>query len=88
MHSSWRAPSSRASWAERSPAACTTVLLERWLLLVLRSLSGGSGVAPPVLLCQPLSSTGLPKEDAAQCPYPSSRGAAELTEDVPHHIPG
>ena len=45
-------------------------------------------MAPPVLLCQPLSSTGPPKEDAAHRPYPSSRGAAELTEDVPHHIPG
>ena len=42
---------------------------------------------PPVLPCQPLSSTGLPKEDAAHCPHPSSRGAAELTEDVLHHIP-
>ena len=82
MHCSCRAPSSWASWAERTPAACTTLLLKHQLL------SAGSGVVPLVLLCQPLSSKGLPKEDAAPCPYPSSRAAAELIEDMPHYVPG
>lgn len=84
MHSPWRPPSSWASWADRSPAACKTTLGTPRLLSV--PDPEGSGVAPAGSHAS-LLAADLPREDVARCPYPSARALAELAEDVSHNVP-